>query len=60
MVHGKCLTLILSKCPKAAINNQNTRFLKERFKLDVPHRFSVQRYVCKYILLFKRVYVNIY
>lgn len=42
--HGKCVELILNKCMKAPANSQATIYLKERFKLDVPHRFLVHSF----------------
>lgn len=44
VAHRRCLDLILTKCPKATNRSQATMFLKERFKLDVPHRFVIHSY----------------
>lgn len=38
--HIKCLDSILAKCTGAAQTGTLNMFLKERFKIDVPHRFK--------------------
>ncbi|KAL3102080.1 hypothetical protein niasHS_003489 [Heterodera schachtii] len=39
-VHKKCHEKTLSQCPGSAKNSKETIYLKERFKIDVPHRFK--------------------
>uniref|UniRef100_A0A915E0K3 Protein kinase C n=1 Tax=Ditylenchus dipsaci TaxID=166011 RepID=A0A915E0K3_9BILA len=39
-VHKKCHEKTLSQCPGSAKNTKDTIYLKERFKIDVPHRFK--------------------
>ncbi|KAI1732974.1 protein kinase domain-containing protein [Ditylenchus destructor] len=39
-VHKKCHEKTLSQCPGSAKNTKETIYLKERFKIDVPHRFK--------------------
>lgn len=43
-VHKKCLGLILSNCSKTAHRNPTTQYIKERFKINLPHRFKVHNY----------------
>ncbi|XP_066909258.1 putative protein kinase C delta type homolog isoform X2 [Halyomorpha halys] len=38
-VHKKCHEKLLTKCPGSGIDSESTIYLRERFKLDVPHRF---------------------
>ncbi|XP_035677707.1 protein kinase C delta type-like [Branchiostoma floridae] len=44
-VHKKCHSHVLGKCPKTAIVSQESKFLKERFNIDVPHRFKTNNYM---------------
>jgi novel protein kinase C delta type len=39
-VHKKCHEKILVQCPGSAKNTKDTIYLKERFKIDIPHRFK--------------------
>ncbi|KAI6224816.1 hypothetical protein M3Y95_00792400 [Aphelenchoides besseyi] len=39
-VHRKCHEKTLSQCPGSAKNTKDTIYLKERFKIDIPHRFK--------------------
>jgi len=39
-VHKKCHEKTLAQCPGSAKNTKDTIYLKERFKIDVPHRFK--------------------
>ncbi|KAE9555012.1 hypothetical protein FO519_001758 [Halicephalobus sp. NKZ332] len=39
-VHKKCHEKTLSQCPGSAKNTKDTIYLKERFKIDIPHRFK--------------------
>ncbi|CAD5226032.1 unnamed protein product [Bursaphelenchus xylophilus] len=43
-VHRKCHEKTLSQCPGSAKNTKDTIYLKERFKIDVPHRFKTYNY----------------
>ncbi|XP_054276340.1 putative protein kinase C delta type homolog isoform X6 [Macrosteles quadrilineatus] len=38
-VHKKCHDKFLAKCPGSGRESASTIYLRERFKLDVPHRF---------------------
>ncbi|KAK0073905.1 hypothetical protein PV325_009034, partial [Microctonus aethiopoides] len=38
-VHKKCHDKLLTKCPESGRESENTIYLRERFKVDVPHRF---------------------
>ncbi|KAG1714341.1 Protein kinase C-like 1 [Nymphon striatum] len=44
-VHKKCHEKILGKCPGSGKESQSTLYLRERFKIDVPHRFKVHNYM---------------
>ncbi|KAF6198270.1 hypothetical protein GE061_008017 [Apolygus lucorum] len=44
-VHKKCHEKLLSKCPGTSQDSENTIYLRERFKLDVPHRFGVHSFM---------------
>ncbi|GIY24921.1 protein kinase C theta type [Caerostris darwini] len=39
-VHKKCHDKFLGKCTGSSLQSQATQFLRERFKIDVPHRFQ--------------------
>lgn len=43
--HKKCLDNILAKCTGAVTTGRHSMFLKERFKIDVPHRFKVNTFL---------------
>uniref|UniRef100_A0A914W9D0 protein kinase C n=1 Tax=Plectus sambesii TaxID=2011161 RepID=A0A914W9D0_9BILA len=43
-VHKKCHEKMLSQCPGSAKNTKDTIYLKERFKIDIPHRFKTYNY----------------
>ncbi|KAH7725463.1 calcium-independent protein kinase C-like isoform 2 [Aphelenchoides avenae] len=43
-VHKKCHEKTLSQCPGSAKNTKDTIYLKERFKIDVPHRFRTYNF----------------
>ncbi|XP_023240968.1 putative protein kinase C delta type homolog isoform X2 [Centruroides sculpturatus] len=44
-VHKKCHDKILGKCPESGKESQVTLYLRERFKIDVPHRFRIHNYM---------------
>ncbi|XP_014258349.1 putative protein kinase C delta type homolog [Cimex lectularius] len=44
-VHKRCHEKLLTKCPGSGRNSESTIYLRERFKLDVPHRFVVHSFV---------------
>jgi len=44
-VHKKCHEKILTKCPGSGVETLETRKLRERFKIDMPHRFKVHNYM---------------
>ncbi|XP_076312024.1 putative protein kinase C delta type homolog isoform X2 [Tachypleus tridentatus] len=44
-VHKRCHDKFLGKCPGAGMESQNTLYLRERFKINVPHRFNVYNYM---------------
>ncbi|CAB1345869.1 unnamed protein product [Coregonus sp. 'balchen'] len=39
-IHKKCIDKIIAKCTGSAINSKETMIHKERFKIDMPHRFK--------------------
>ncbi|XP_062450979.1 protein kinase C theta type isoform X2 [Rhea pennata] len=43
-IHKKCIDKVIAKCTGSAINSRETMFHKERFKIDMPHRFKVYNY----------------
>ncbi|XP_069766190.1 protein kinase C theta type isoform X2 [Narcine bancroftii] len=43
-IHKKCIDKIIAKCTGSAVNSRETMFHKERFKIDMPHRFKVYNY----------------
>ncbi|KAM9814284.1 protein kinase C delta type-like [Neosynchiropus ocellatus] len=43
-IHKKCIDIILAKCTGTAANSRDTMFQKERFKIDMPHRFKCYNY----------------
>ncbi|XP_064486968.1 putative protein kinase C delta type homolog isoform X4 [Ornithodoros turicata] len=44
-VHKRCHDKFLAKCPGSVKESQTTLYLRERFKIDVPHRFRVHNYM---------------
>lgn len=44
-VHKKCHEKFLAKCPGSGRESANTIYLRERFKLDVPHRFKAHNFM---------------
>ncbi|XP_023699259.1 protein kinase C theta type-like isoform X3 [Paramormyrops kingsleyae] len=43
-IHKKCVDKVIAKCTGSAINSKETQIHKERFKIDMPHRFKVYNY----------------
>uniref|UniRef100_A0A8C2DC76 Protein kinase C n=1 Tax=Cyprinus carpio TaxID=7962 RepID=A0A8C2DC76_CYPCA len=44
-IHKKCIDKVIAKCTGSAINSKETMIHKERFKIDMPHRFKVYNYM---------------
>ncbi|XP_065174076.1 putative protein kinase C delta type homolog isoform X6 [Atheta coriaria] len=44
-VHKKCHDKLLGKCPESGRNSESTIYLRERFNIDVPHRFRVHTFM---------------
>ncbi|XP_056429218.1 protein kinase C theta type isoform X2 [Hyla sarda] len=43
-IHKKCIDKVIAKCTGSAVNSKETVLHKERFKIDMPHRFKVYNY----------------
>uniref|UniRef100_A0A8C5MIH1 Protein kinase C n=1 Tax=Leptobrachium leishanense TaxID=445787 RepID=A0A8C5MIH1_9ANUR len=43
-IHKKCIDIVIAKCTGSAVNSSDTVLHKERFKIDMPHRFKVYNY----------------
>lgn len=43
-IHKKCIDKVIAKCTGSAVNSKETMIHKERFKIDMPHRFRVYNY----------------
>ncbi|ULT96507.1 hypothetical protein L5515_011927 [Caenorhabditis briggsae] len=43
-VHKKCHEKVIMQCPGSAKNTKETMALKERFKVDIPHRFKTYNF----------------
>ncbi|XP_034023075.1 protein kinase C delta type-like isoform X2 [Thalassophryne amazonica] len=43
-IHKKCIDMIIGRCTGTAANSRDTMFQKERFKIDMPHRFKFYNY----------------
>ncbi|XP_053114589.1 protein kinase C theta type [Hemicordylus capensis] len=43
-IHKKCIDKVIAKCTGSAVDSRETMFHKERFKIDMPHRFKVYNY----------------
>ncbi|XP_073707696.1 protein kinase C, delta a [Garra rufa] len=44
-IHKKCIDKIIGRCTGTATNSRDTVFQKERFKIDMPHRFKTYNYM---------------
>uniref|UniRef100_A0A8C1QRK1 Protein kinase C n=2 Tax=Cyprinus carpio TaxID=7962 RepID=A0A8C1QRK1_CYPCA len=44
-IHKKCIDKIIGRCTGTAANSRETMFQKERFKIDMPHRFKTYNYM---------------
>ncbi|XP_074028685.1 protein kinase C delta isoform X4 [Leptinotarsa decemlineata] len=44
-VHKKCHDKLLGKCPGSGRESENTVYLRERFKIDLPHRFKIHTFM---------------
>lgn len=44
-IHKKCIDMIIGRCTGTATNSRDTMFQKERFKIDMPHRFKTNNYM---------------
>ncbi|XP_067316168.1 protein kinase C, delta a [Pseudorasbora parva] len=44
-IHKKCIDKIIGRCTGTATNSRDTMFQKERFKIDMPHRFKTNNYM---------------
>ncbi|XP_073681607.1 protein kinase C delta type-like [Garra rufa] len=44
-IHKKCIDKIIGRCTGTATNSRDTVFQKERFKIDMPHRFKSHNYM---------------
>uniref|UniRef100_A0A7N8XQI2 Protein kinase C n=1 Tax=Mastacembelus armatus TaxID=205130 RepID=A0A7N8XQI2_9TELE len=43
-IHKKCIEKIIGRCTGTAANSRDTMVSKERFKIDMPHRFKYYNY----------------
>ncbi|KAJ6623913.1 hypothetical protein lerEdw1_014842, partial [Lerista edwardsae] len=43
-IHKKCIDKVIAKCTGSAVDSRETMIHKERFKIDMPHRFKVYNY----------------
>ncbi|XP_063378856.1 putative protein kinase C delta type homolog isoform X5 [Cydia fagiglandana] len=44
-VHKRCHCKLLGKCPGSSAQSASTVYLRERFKVDVPHRFRPHQFM---------------
>ncbi|XP_064198691.1 protein kinase C theta type isoform X1 [Anguilla rostrata] len=44
-IHKKCIDKVIAACTGSAINSKETLIHKERFKIDVPHRFKAYTFM---------------
>ncbi|KAJ8361129.1 hypothetical protein SKAU_G00176540 [Synaphobranchus kaupii] len=44
-IHKKCIDKIIGRCTGTATDSRDTMFQKERFKIDMPHRFKIYSYM---------------
>ncbi|KAF6731759.1 Protein kinase C delta type [Oryzias melastigma] len=43
-IHKKCIDSVIYRCTGTAANSRDTMFQKERFNIDMPHRFKPYNY----------------
>ncbi|KAJ3612177.1 hypothetical protein NHX12_020454, partial [Muraenolepis orangiensis] len=43
-IHKKCIVKVIANCTGSAINSKESLSHKERFNIDMPHRFRVHNY----------------
>nr|XP_040060195.1 protein kinase C delta type-like [Gasterosteus aculeatus aculeatus]XP_040060196.1 protein kinase C delta type-like [Gasterosteus aculeatus aculeatus] len=43
-IHKRCIEKIIGRCTGTAANSRETMFQRERFKIDMPHRFKTHNY----------------
>ncbi|TNN50666.1 Protein kinase C theta type [Liparis tanakae] len=43
-IHKKCIDKVIATCTGSAVDSKETMIHKERFKIDMPHRFRVHSY----------------
>ncbi|XP_064211168.1 putative protein kinase C delta type homolog isoform X4 [Tribolium castaneum] len=44
-VHKRCHDKLLGKCPESGRESESTIYLRERFKIDLPHRFKIHTFM---------------
>ncbi|XP_055681395.1 putative protein kinase C delta type homolog isoform X5 [Lutzomyia longipalpis] len=44
-VHKKCHDKLLGTCSESSFNSESTIYLRERFKIDLPHRFKAYTFM---------------
>ncbi|KAG4074781.1 hypothetical protein HA402_006420 [Bradysia odoriphaga] len=44
-VHKKCHEKLLGTCSESSFNSESTIYLRERFKIDLPHRFKTYTFM---------------
>uniref|UniRef100_UPI00358F7C3C protein kinase C delta type-like n=1 Tax=Myxine glutinosa TaxID=7769 RepID=UPI00358F7C3C len=45
VIHKRCLDKVIAQCTGSATNSRDTMLHKERFKIDMPHRFRAHNYM---------------
>uniref|UniRef100_A0A8C4QZ16 Protein kinase C n=1 Tax=Eptatretus burgeri TaxID=7764 RepID=A0A8C4QZ16_EPTBU len=45
VIHKRCLDKVIAQCTGSATNSRDTMLHKERFKIDMPHRFRTHNYM---------------
>ncbi|XP_061429888.1 protein kinase C delta type-like [Lethenteron reissneri] len=44
VIHKRCIDKVLAQCTGSATDSRDTALQKERFKIDMPHRFRTNNY----------------